>query len=61
MDYLVDAKYFYTYYANLGWKKSDGSPVVNWKNTTMTWNKKELANGNNKSIKFVDDNPFVSR
>jgi hypothetical protein len=51
MDYLVDAKYFYTYYANLGWKKSDGSQVVNWKNTTMTWNKKELANKNNKSIK----------
>lgn len=52
MGYVVNAKDFYTYYTNLDWKKSDGSYVLNWKNTTMTWNNKELKN--NTSRKAAD-------
>lgn len=42
MGYIINAKDFYVYYNNLEWKNKDGKQVVNWKNTTMTWNNREL-------------------
>ncbi|HSN66725.1 MAG TPA: hypothetical protein VLS94_08795 [Fusibacter sp.] len=56
MGYVINARDFYTYYTNLEWKKSDGKPVSNWKNTTMTWNNKETKNNkqNKRSGEVVD-------
>lgn len=50
MEYNVDAKEFYTYYTNTGWLKSNGKSVGNWKNTTMTWHKKEIKNGSQRKV-----------
>lgn len=37
----IDADYFFEYYEESNWIKSNGKPVSNWKLTAQTWNKRE--------------------
>lgn len=39
--YSVDADKFWNYYNAGHWKRSDGKPVLNWKQTIITWANKE--------------------
>ena len=39
--YHVDAEFFWKYYAKGKWKRKDGTPVLNWKQTLVTWEKKD--------------------
>ena len=39
--YNVDAEKFWQYYDAGHWKRRDGTPVKNWKQTIITWEKKE--------------------
>ena len=39
--YHVDAEYFWKYYDTSKWKRRDGTPVLNWKQTLITWEKKD--------------------
>lgn len=39
--YHVDAEFFWNYYDKGQWMRKDGTPVLNWKQTLVTWEKKE--------------------
>lgn len=39
--YDIDVEFFFNYYSSSGWKRKDGSPVLNWKQTVVTWVKKD--------------------
>lgn len=39
--YHVDAQFFFDYYDKGQWKRKDGTPVLNWKQTLVTWEKKD--------------------
>lgn len=39
--YHVDADFFWNYYDKGHWIRKDGTPVLNWKQTLVTWEKKE--------------------
>ena len=39
--YHVDAEFFWNYYDKGQWKRKDGTPVLNWKQTLVTWEKKD--------------------
>lgn len=39
--YHVDADFFWNYYDKGQWMRKDGTPVLNWKQTLVTWEKKE--------------------
>lgn len=41
--YHVDGDFFWNYYDKGEWKRKDGTPVLNWKQTLVTWEKKESA------------------
>lgn len=47
-NFIIDPNYFYEWYKEAGWMKSNGEPVSNWKTTMMTWNKKERERNNEK-------------
>ena len=40
-----DAQHFCDWYEANGWKRKNGKPVQNWKQTVLTWLKREKANG----------------
>jgi len=40
-SYHVDAQFFFDYYDKGEWKRKDGTPVLNWKQTLVTWEKKD--------------------
>lgn len=39
--YHVDAQFFFDYYDKGEWKRKDGTPVLNWKQTLVTWERKD--------------------
>ena len=39
--YSIDVEFFFNYYSSSGWKRKDGTPVLNWKQTVVTWAKKD--------------------
>ena len=39
--YDIDAEFFYNYYNSSHWIKKNGDPVLNWKQTIVTWVKKD--------------------
>lgn len=39
--YDIDVEFFFNYYSSSNWKRKDGSPVLNWKQTVITWAKKD--------------------
>ena len=39
--YHVDAEFFWNYYDKGHWKRKDGTPVISWKQTLVTWEKKD--------------------
>lgn len=41
IGYKVDAQFFFDYYNTAGWKRSDGKPVLNWKQTMQSWKKRD--------------------
>lgn len=43
--YIINPLNFIEYYTNLGWKKKNGDPVLNWKNTMMNWNSGAIERG----------------
>lgn len=38
---VIDAKYFFDFYAAGEWHDSSGKPVQNWKQKALTWNRRE--------------------
>lgn len=38
---VIDAKYFFDFYAAGEWHDSSGKPVNNWKQKALTWNRRE--------------------
>ncbi|WP_302296581.1 hypothetical protein [Mitsuokella multacida] len=38
---VIDAKYFFDFYAAGEWHDSSGKPVKNWKQKALTWNRRE--------------------
>lgn len=41
IGYNLDAQFFFDYYNTAGWKRSDGKPVLNWKQTMQSWKKRD--------------------
>lgn len=41
IGFKLDAQYFFDYYEAADWKRSDGKPVVSWKQTMLTWKRKD--------------------
>ena len=41
IGYKVDAQFFFDYYNTAGWNRSDGKPVLNWKQTMQSWKKRD--------------------
>lgn len=39
--YNIDTEFFFRYYTVSNWKRKDGTPVLNWKQTVVTWAKKD--------------------
>lgn len=39
--YDIDAEYFWNYYNSSNWTRKNGDPVLNWKQTVITWAKKD--------------------
>lgn len=39
--YDIDVEFFFRYYTASHWKRRDGTPVRNWKQTVVTWAKKD--------------------
>lgn len=39
--YNIDVQFFFRYYTASNWKRRDGTPVKNWKQTVVTWAKKD--------------------
>lgn len=37
----VDAEFFWSYYNTSNWTKKNGDPVLNWKQTLLTWERKD--------------------
>lgn len=37
----LDVQYFLDYYETSGWRRTDGKPVLNWKQTVLTWKKRD--------------------
>lgn len=50
--YKVDAKVFFDYYSEAGWKDSDGKPVKNWKQRVVSWNSRAKNNKPQTSTRF---------
>lgn len=42
--YNIDVEFFFRYYTASNWKRRDGTPVKNWKQTVVTWAKKDGEN-----------------
>lgn len=45
----VDAKAFYDYYTEGGWKDAKGKPVRNWKQKVITWERSDNNAGRNET------------
>ena len=41
IGYDLDVQFFYDYYQTANWKRSDGKPVLNWKQTIQSWKKRD--------------------
>lgn len=39
--YNIDVDFFFNYYNSSGWRRKDGTKVLNWKQTVITWAKKD--------------------
>lgn len=39
--YSIDVDFFFNYYNSAQWTRKDGTPVLNWKQTVVTWAKKD--------------------
>lgn len=46
--YHVDAEFFFNYYDTGHWIRKDGTPVLNWKQTLITWEKKDGSKRNHE-------------
>ena len=42
----VDPETFFTHYASQGWIKANGQPIINWKLTIKTWERKDKKESN---------------
>lgn len=41
IGYNLDAQFFFDYYESANWIRSDGNPVLNWKQTVQSWKKRD--------------------
>ena len=44
IGYKADVQFFFDYYDSANWKRSDGKPVLNWKQTMQSWKKRDEGN-----------------
>jgi len=51
--YHVDAEFFWKYYGEGKWKRKDGTPVLNWKQTLVTWEKKDSEKSTTNQKKYT--------
>ncbi len=47
--YDIDTEFFFRYYTASNWKRRDGTPVLNWKQTVVTWVKKDQEKAKKKN------------
>ncbi len=55
----IDPEVFYHLYESQGWIKTNGRPVINWKSTLVTWEKKlklKMFDGK-PQVKYVEELP----
>lgn len=55
--YKIDVEFFFRYYTASNWKRKDGTPVLNWKQTVVTWAKKDAEKPKSQIMKACDYKP----
>lgn len=51
--YNIDVEFFFRYYTASNWKRRDGTPVKNWKQTVITWVKKDEEKPQKKGQRMI--------
>lgn len=51
--YKIDVEFFFRYYTASNWRRRDGTPVKNWKQTVITWVKKDEEKPQKKGQRMI--------
>lgn len=51
--YKIDVEFFFRYYTASNWRRKDGTPVRNWKQTVITWVKKDEEKPQKKGQRMI--------
>ena len=52
----IDPEIFFHNYESVGWVKANGQPVLNWKSTLITWEKRQIGDKNDKHKRNNESN-----